>query len=640
MLSHRNIELRDHLRRKFELDGPGSSVGNLTLGYTPYWNPDLQSRPAHLASRRSTGARDDRRPSSTAGITTSTAIMNSRFGPGRLKLIGLRHFDHEPVVTTQVTRFDSGADPIGVALQPRLAHRRDDRRAANIAGKRGKNDWQVSLERAFNSLDQRGGLFDPRSQTAISSRSRFPQGTRQRRRKSATRRSRTSAGRSRSNLDLQVAAGGEISTLDRIDDDLPARKFFRPKGSLTLGWRPRRTGTQPQAAPPRRADQLLRLPRPAQAQPGSRECRQSRPRPAAELGGRDRGRPRPRRVGQDPPHALCTTGSTTSSTSSRSATDGQGDRQSAAREPLRRGIDQHDHFRPDRLEGRQARPDHRRSEATRSDPLTGRIAADQRHFRTAGAAARLRHDIPGTPFAWSAYVQYDHYTKNFYPDRGLSATQDLPVDRRPLCRAQECRSGLTVRASVGNVFNGRHTVRSHRLLRVSATARRSSFYREARRAGRPDLQPVGERHLLGCGRSANGRCAHAQDRSWTPSSKSTAPAIRRRSTRTCSGRWYRRLAPASGLTDFGVSHVVLKPGAWSSQRHWHDGEDEFLVMLDGRGGAGRGRRPDRLRAGRLRGLAEGQHQRPSPLQRERRRLRVHRASAAARIRAAAIPTST
>jgi uncharacterized cupin superfamily protein len=47
------------------------------------------------------------------------------------------------------------------------------------------------------------------------------------------------------------------------------------------------------------------------------------------------------------------------------------------------------------------------------------------------------------------------------------------------------------------------------------------------------------------------------------------------------GRWYRRLAPASGLTDFGVSHVTLKPGAWSSQRHWHDGEDEFLVMIAG-----------------------------------------------------------
>lgn len=46
-------------------------------------------------------------------------------------------------------------------------------------------------------------------------------------------------------------------------------------------------------------------------------------------------------------------------------------------------------------------------------------------------------------------------------------------------------------------------------------------------------------------------------------------------------RWYRRLAPASGLSDFAASHCVLKPGAWSSQRHWHDDEDELLVMLSG-----------------------------------------------------------
>jgi uncharacterized cupin superfamily protein len=47
------------------------------------------------------------------------------------------------------------------------------------------------------------------------------------------------------------------------------------------------------------------------------------------------------------------------------------------------------------------------------------------------------------------------------------------------------------------------------------------------------------------------------------------------------GRWYRRLAPASGITDFGYSHVTLEPGAWSAQRHWHEGEDEFVVMLAG-----------------------------------------------------------
>ena len=47
------------------------------------------------------------------------------------------------------------------------------------------------------------------------------------------------------------------------------------------------------------------------------------------------------------------------------------------------------------------------------------------------------------------------------------------------------------------------------------------------------------------------------------------------------GRWYRRLAPTSGLSELGASHVVLKPGAWSSQRHWHDDEDELLVMIAG-----------------------------------------------------------
>ena len=48
------------------------------------------------------------------------------------------------------------------------------------------------------------------------------------------------------------------------------------------------------------------------------------------------------------------------------------------------------------------------------------------------------------------------------------------------------------------------------------------------------------------------------------------------------GRWQRRLAKAAGLTELGARHVTLEPGAWSSQRHWHEGEDELLVMLSGR----------------------------------------------------------
>ena len=47
------------------------------------------------------------------------------------------------------------------------------------------------------------------------------------------------------------------------------------------------------------------------------------------------------------------------------------------------------------------------------------------------------------------------------------------------------------------------------------------------------------------------------------------------------GRWYRRLAPHAGLTMMGASHVMLAPGAFSSQRHWHRGQDELVVMLSG-----------------------------------------------------------
>ena len=46
-------------------------------------------------------------------------------------------------------------------------------------------------------------------------------------------------------------------------------------------------------------------------------------------------------------------------------------------------------------------------------------------------------------------------------------------------------------------------------------------------------------------------------------------------------RHYRRLGPTGGLTEIGISHVVLEPGGVSSQRHWHEGLDEFVVVLAG-----------------------------------------------------------
>ena len=49
----------------------------------------------------------------------------------------------------------------------------------------------------------------------------------------------------------------------------------------------------------------------------------------------------------------------------------------------------------------------------------------------------------------------------------------------------------------------------------------------------------------------------------------------------CRAREGRELGLASGLTQFGVNLMRLPPGTWSSQRHWHDREDEFVYVLDG-----------------------------------------------------------
>jgi uncharacterized cupin superfamily protein len=49
----------------------------------------------------------------------------------------------------------------------------------------------------------------------------------------------------------------------------------------------------------------------------------------------------------------------------------------------------------------------------------------------------------------------------------------------------------------------------------------------------------------------------------------------------CRDRHRARLGDAGGLTDFGVNLLTLKPGVWSSQRHWHRLEDEFVYIVSG-----------------------------------------------------------
>ena len=51
--------------------------------------------------------------------------------------------------------------------------------------------------------------------------------------------------------------------------------------------------------------------------------------------------------------------------------------------------------------------------------------------------------------------------------------------------------------------------------------------------------------------------------------------------RPCRARERRKLGDAAGLTQFGVNLLRLPPGAWSSQRHWHTAQDEFVYVVGG-----------------------------------------------------------
>ena len=51
--------------------------------------------------------------------------------------------------------------------------------------------------------------------------------------------------------------------------------------------------------------------------------------------------------------------------------------------------------------------------------------------------------------------------------------------------------------------------------------------------------------------------------------------------RESADRIRQRLGDAGGLTQFGVNRLQLPPGAWSSQRHWHSAEDEFVYVISG-----------------------------------------------------------
>jgi len=454
MLTERRLE-RYHgestvlkFETKLKLDGPGSSTGNLLLGYAPYWNPFDQR------DRRFPVSGEERARVTSGKLAGYYYDVNADYefalGPGRLKLIGVRHYDHEPVVTTQVNSFAGGAPSQGVRFG------RDSLIGETIARaeygwKSGPNDWQLSLERAFNSLDQRGSLFELSPAGVFEPRD-FPEGSgkvQELRYESILTWSRALTPK----LSIQLAGGGEISRLERVDGDLPARKFFRPKGSLNLGWRPG-DGWDASFKLRRRVGQISFYD--FLTQPKLTSDRQN-------AGNPDLVPPQSWETEVEVGRELGRWGKTRLKAYHHKISDiidiipiglteeGIGNLPRATRA----GLESTSTVNFDPLGWKGAKLDltagFDRSRV--KDPLTGElrpISGNRTHF----IDATLRHDVPRTPIAWGATFSNDDYTRNYYLTE-VYHSREGPwwlgafVEHKNL-------AGLTVRADVSNLLNARH----------------------------------------------------------------------------------------------------------------------------------------------------------------------------------------
>ena len=449
------------LQGKFGLDGPGSSAGNLTLAYGPYWNP------TRIHDRRTRLDGDHRRRTTITKVDGYTTEVNGDYqfalGPGRLKLIGLKKFDHEPVVTTQVLSFDSGAPSTGIRLS------RDGRIGetvgrAEYGWKTGRNDWQISVERAFNSLDQRGRLYElsPAGEFVEVDFANGSGRVEEVRYEAIGTLSRPLSPK----LDLQVAAGAEVSELARIDGDLEPRKFFRPKGSVTLGWRPA-PGWDLSVKLRRRVGQISFYD--FLDQPNLSNDRQNSGNPdlvppqswelETEIG---------RQLGAWGKTRLRVWGHRVEDIVDRipigADSEGVGNLPRASR----MGAESVSTFQFDPLGWKGAKLDATFGFERTSvrDPLTG----DKRAIsgvRDRWINLALRHDVAGSPWAWGAYGDYGHYAKVYLPSEVYRSWEGpwwvgVFIEHKDVF-------GLTVRADFGNLLNARH-----RFDRTVHTGRRTS----------------------------------------------------------------------------------------------------------------------------------------------------------------------
>jgi hypothetical protein len=214
-------------------DGPGSQIGNLNGSFQLFYFDFLE-----LSRRTGPGQVDRTRRFEQSEDEYNYEVGGDyewALGPGRLKLIGLHRFEHSPSSQTSVISFADERSPTG----NRFSQTGDETETVGRAEyrfKAGPNDFQLSAEAAFNSIDSVGELFLLQSDGEFE-QVPLPGGTAKV--TEARYEGAITYGRTLSpTFSIQASLGYEYSKLEQTGEFGKTRTFYRPKGFLSAAWQP------------------------------------------------------------------------------------------------------------------------------------------------------------------------------------------------------------------------------------------------------------------------------------------------------------------------------------------------------------------------------------------------------------------
>ena len=221
------------LATAFAYDFGGGTVGNLNLSLRRDNRINVQPETGITADglvRDRAFREQDEGPQYEIG-----GDIEFPLGPGKLKLIGLERFERDKYSSELVDAFSDGSPSTGFRFNQ-----------TNETGERigrfeygwnmWKADWQLSGEAAFNRLDRASSFFElaPNGQFVELA---FPGGN------GGVTEDRYETILSFSKqltpkLSMQVSGGGEYSKIEQTGSEANSRTFQRPKGSMSLAWKP------------------------------------------------------------------------------------------------------------------------------------------------------------------------------------------------------------------------------------------------------------------------------------------------------------------------------------------------------------------------------------------------------------------